>query len=128
MDDLYKEEILEESASPRNFSSLRVDGVTIKNPLCGDEISLSLTLSGEGVVTDVVFSGHMCALAKASASFFTEYSKGKSLEKLICLEDEDFWDIAHSPKNLMRKNCIFLIKEGYNLYAKTKKHYNTKRG
>jgi NifU-like protein involved in Fe-S cluster formation len=127
MDDLYREEILEESRSPRNFSSEKVFGITVKNPACGDDLSLSLEIGDDGLIKQVLFSGNMCALAKASASFLTEYSKGKSIEHIISLKEEDFWGIVHSPRNLMRKNCIFLIKEGYNLYARTKTDYNTKR-
>jgi NifU-like protein involved in Fe-S cluster formation len=126
MDDLYKEEILEASLHPRNFTENKIKGCFIKNPLCGDEIFLEINLSPQNSVMSVSFGGSMCALSKASASFFTEYSKGKKMDDLLRLSEDDFWEIVHMPKNLMRKNCIFLIKEAYTLYARTQKPYNTK--
>jgi nitrogen fixation protein NifU and related proteins len=127
MDDLYKEEILEHSKSPRNFTEQNIEGgVSVKNPLCGDEITLGLTLDSFGVIETVSFGGSCCALSRAAGSFFTEYSKGKKVDDLLTLSEDDFWDIVSIPKNLMRKNCVFLIKEAYTLYARTQKSYNTK--
>lgn len=127
MDDLYKEEIIEHSKSPRNFTEEKIEGgVCVKNPLCGDEITLTLGLTSSGAIENVSFGGSSCALSRASASFFTEYSKGKKIDDILTLSEDDFWNIVSIPKNLMRKNCVFLIKEAYNLYARTQKSYNTK--
>ena len=78
--DLYQEMILEHSRSPRNKRVIespdhRADG---HNPLCGDEVTVFVTLDGD-VVSDVSFEGHGCAISTASASLLTEILRGKTV-------------------------------------------------
>ena len=80
--DLYQEVILDHNKRPRNFGALEgashsADG---HNPLCGDQLSISLVVEG-GAVQDVRFEGSGCAISTASASLMTEAVKGKSLEE-----------------------------------------------
>jgi nitrogen fixation NifU-like protein len=74
--DLYPEAILEHARKPLNFRQLeganrRAAGV---NPLCGDEITVSLKLAGE-VIEEIGFQGAGCAISLASASMMTEAVK-----------------------------------------------------
>lgn len=76
--DLYRDVILDHNRRPRNFGSLedanaRADG---HNPLCGDQLTISLRLAGDRV-EDVRFEGKGCAISTASASLMTEAIKGK---------------------------------------------------
>jgi nitrogen fixation NifU-like protein len=48
-----------------------------RNPLCGDQLTVWLKLSGDRV-SDVSFEGSGCAISKASASLMTTAVKGKS--------------------------------------------------
>jgi nitrogen fixation NifU-like protein len=78
--DLYQEMILEHSRSPRNRRALpgaehRAVG---HNPLCGDQITVYVTLDGDRIA-DASFEGHGCAISTASASILTEIVKGKTL-------------------------------------------------
>jgi len=80
--DLYQEVIIDHSKRPRNFGALasanrRADG---HNPLCGDSVTVYLTVAG-GVVADVHFEGHGCAISMASASLMTESLKGMSVDE-----------------------------------------------
>jgi nitrogen fixation NifU-like protein len=80
LNDLYQEVILDHNKRPRNFRvietpSHRAEGF---NPLCGDQLSLSLRIDGE-TITDVAFQGSGCAISKASASLMTDAIKGKSI-------------------------------------------------
>jgi nitrogen fixation NifU-like protein len=86
--DLYQEVILDHNRRPRNFraidpASARQEGY---NPLCGDRLTLYLTLDN-GVVTDAAFEGSGCAISKASASLMTEAIKGKTLDAVRALFD-----------------------------------------
>jgi nitrogen fixation NifU-like protein len=70
---------LDHNRKPRNFGALpeanrEADG---KNPLCGDEVHVALVLQGD-TITDVRFTGHGCAISKASASLMTAAVKGKT--------------------------------------------------
>ena len=76
--DLYQEVILDHTRKPRNFGNLedathRAEG---HNPLCGDQVAVSLRLQGD-VVQDIRFQGKGCAIATASASMMTEFLKGR---------------------------------------------------
>ena len=79
VDDLYQDVVLDHSRRPRNFKAIEDADRTQEgfNPLCGDRITVYMTLDGE-VISDVSFEGSGCAISKASASMMTESIKGKS--------------------------------------------------
>jgi len=83
--ELYQTTILDHNRNPRNFG--RVEGADCeadgRNPLCGDELHLSLRLSEAGEVEDVRFEGQGCAISKASASLMTEAVKGHKASEAI---------------------------------------------
>jgi nitrogen fixation NifU-like protein len=80
LSDLYQEVILDHNRRPHNFRV--IDNASAKqegyNPLCGDRLTLYLTLDGE-VIKDVAFQGSGCAISKASASLMTDALKGKTV-------------------------------------------------
>jgi nitrogen fixation NifU-like protein len=82
LDELYRDVILDHYTHPRNkgvadpADAVR-DGA---NPLCGDEIRVSLRVR-DGVVEDVRFDGRGCSISQASASMMTELVKGKRVEE-----------------------------------------------
>jgi nitrogen fixation NifU-like protein len=78
--DLYQQVILDHNRKPRNFRTLAnlsraAEGY---NPLCGDRLTVELTLEGE-VIRDIGFQGSGCAISKASASMMTVDLKGKTV-------------------------------------------------
>lgn len=87
---MYQTLIIEHDRSPRNYK--RLDAPTHhaegRNPLCGDEVSLDLTLDANGVITDVGFQGHGCAVSKASSSMMTTAIKGKTVPEALALFDQ----------------------------------------
>lgn len=86
VDDLYREVILDHFKSPRNQGKLHSPSVSNQgaNPLCGDEIEISALLS-KGVIEDLKFEGHGCAISQASASMMTEVVKGKTIEEALAI-------------------------------------------
>lgn len=81
---LYQEMILDHYRRPRNKGMLEhADAaVEMKNPLCGDEITLQVAFDGGGGVGDVRFSGRGCAISQASASMMTQLVKGKGADEI----------------------------------------------
>ena len=82
--ELYQSLILDHNKRPRNFrepeqANRRAEG---KNPLCGDEITVYLTVDEDDVVQDVAFQGTGCAISTASASLMTEAIKGKRCDEV----------------------------------------------
>ena len=80
LDDLYQEVIMDHNRRPRNYrkpdeANREVEGF---NPLCGDQLTLYLTVEGD-IITDVGFQAVGCAISKASASMMTESVKGLSI-------------------------------------------------
>lgn len=98
LNDLYQEVILDHNRRPHNFrvidnASARQEGY---NPLCGDRLTLFLTLDGE-VITDAAFQGSGCAISKASASLMTDAVKGKTITEARALFDQFHEMITSDP-------------------------------
>jgi nitrogen fixation protein NifU and related proteins len=83
---LYQEMILDHYRRPRNKGVLENPdaSVQMKNPLCGDEITLQVVFGEEGV-SDVRFSGRGCSISQASASMMTQLVKGKTAAEIDAL-------------------------------------------
>ena len=83
LEDLYREIILDHYRSPRNRGELesppavRVEGF---NPLCGDEIVVTLSVE-DGVVADIKIAGTGCSISQSSASLMSAAVKGKTVEE-----------------------------------------------
>lgn len=86
LDDLYQSVVLDHGRRPRNFGKLAEPSHHAEgfNPLCGDQLTLYLTIEG-GQVADVRFEGSGCAISMASASLMTEQLKGKSADEIEAL-------------------------------------------
>jgi len=88
MSDLYQEVIIDHAHAPRNRGCCAepTHRQTGHNPLCGDQLDLTLVVRDD-VVIDVQFMGEGCAISLASASLMTEAIKGKSLVEVQPLFD-----------------------------------------
>ena len=80
LDDLYRELILDHYKQPRNNVTLHAANCAAdgSNPLCGDQIQITLTLTDEKV-EQIGFTGSGCAISQASASMMTEFVQGQSV-------------------------------------------------
>lgn len=83
LEDLYREIILDHYRTPRNRGELEPPALFADghNPLCGDEIRISVAVS-DGVVSEVRFSGSGCSISQSSASMMTSAIKGKPVEQV----------------------------------------------
>jgi nitrogen fixation NifU-like protein len=84
LEDLYREIILDHYRSPRNRGELesppaqRVEGF---NPLCGDEIVVTLEVN-DSVVSDIKIAGSGCSISQSSASLMSAAVKGKPVAEV----------------------------------------------
>jgi len=84
LEDLYREIILDHYRSPRNRGELecppahRVEGF---NPLCGDEIVVTLEV-GDGIVSNIKIAGTGCSISQSSASLMSAAVKGKPVTEV----------------------------------------------
>ena len=94
-----------------------------KNPLCGDEMEISLVVK-DGIVKDMGYQCKSCVYCQASVSLLSQKIKNKNLEEIrkfinscedifentrVVLEKnwKDFIELLDS-KNLSRKECLLL--------------------
>ncbi len=82
--ELYQETILDHNRHPRNRG--RVEGSRAEgyNPLCGDQVEISLDAKS-GTIDQIGFEGQGCAISTASASLMTQAVKGKTVEEAEAL-------------------------------------------
>ena len=88
--ELYEEVILDHNRSPRNYGRRPAEcnrSAHGHNPLCGDQVEVSMTLRGDGVIEDIAFSGEGCAITTASASMMTQALKGRTGDEAKSLFD-----------------------------------------
>lgn len=79
LEDLYQDVILDHFKHPRHRGKIESPSAcySLLNPLCGDQIEMSLKLDGDSV-KQVAFSGHGCAISQAAASMLSECCEGKT--------------------------------------------------
>src|SRR5215210_2508702 len=92
---LYQELILDHYRRPRNKGTLENpdSSAEMKNPLCGDEITLQVSFAGDSV-GDLKFSGRGCSISQASASMMTQLVKGKNSGEIDALRKR-FRELMH---------------------------------
>ncbi len=92
---LYQEIILDHNRHPRNYGALEGPSHEAHghNPLCGDQLHLTLVVDDEGVIQDLRFEGKGCAISTASASMMTEHVKGRPAKDVEALLHE-FHEVA----------------------------------
>ena len=80
LDDVYQELLLDHYKAPRcKGVMLNPDRtVDLHNPLCGDQITLSVRLEGERL-SQIAFTGHGCSISQATASIMSELLTGKTV-------------------------------------------------
>jgi nitrogen fixation NifU-like protein len=109
-DQLYRELILDHYKNPRNHGLLESADASAEgqNPLCGDEVSVSVRLGEGGVIEDVGFEGRGCAISQAATSMLTDLVKGKTAEEVATMPKEELLDELGIPLTPVRLKCAIL--------------------
>ena len=86
-DSIYQEMILDHYQNSRNSHLLEnaTESIKVNNPLCGDEITMQIK-EEKGVISEIGYKAHGCAISVASTSMLSEYVKGKSKDELKKLD------------------------------------------
>ena len=89
LDDLYREVILDHFKSPRHRGKIEGADIEVEgaNPLCGDEITLTVRLDAGGRLADVQALAHGCSISQASASMMTEALTGRTIAEANAATD-----------------------------------------
>jgi nitrogen fixation NifU-like protein len=109
MDDIYTQNIIEHSKSPRHAGKL--DGATVtqeaNNPSCGDKLTLYLKIEN-GSVTDASFDGIGCAISTAASSMLLDSIIGKTLDDLKIMTPGDMYTMLGIEISPGRTQCALL--------------------
>src|SRR5919197_2843496 len=92
---MYREVILDHYKNPRGHGALDDADVSAEgmNPLCGDEVSISLAFAEDGdTIRDVRFEGRGCAISQAATSMLMEMVKGRKASDVAAMPKEDLPD------------------------------------
>jgi nitrogen fixation NifU-like protein len=110
MDDLYREQILEHYKRPHNWGELEDPDMQFEdnNPLCGDELKVTIAVDDERRVKDLRFSGHGCAISQASASLASDEVKGMSVDELLRLDKDFILELLGIELSATRLKCGLL--------------------
>lgn len=117
MDDIYRENILDNYKNPRNFGRLKnpTASFSLYNSACGDKITIDLKIQpkadqplDEKIIEDIRFTGEGCAISMASASMLTEKVMGKNIHKIKKLNTQDILDMLGVTLTPTRLKCALL--------------------
>ena len=79
------------------------------NPLCGDEVAITVAFADDGeTIDDVKFSGRGCAISQAATSMLTDLVKGRSATEVATLPKEDLLAEVGVPLTPVRLKCAIL--------------------
>ncbi len=80
LENLYRQVIMDHYKNPRNKGLKGYPHIHLKNPSCGDDITIEADIA-DGKVKEVRHEGKGCSICCSSASVLTEVVKGKSVEE-----------------------------------------------
>jgi nitrogen fixation NifU-like protein len=110
-DELYRELILDHYKNPRHHGRIEDADAFAEgqNPLCGDEVSISLRFGADGdTIDDVAFEGRGCAISQAATSMLTEMVKGRRASEVATMPKEELLDEVGIPLTPVRLKCAIL--------------------
>lgn len=107
--DIYTETILDHFQNPHHAGALSHPTIKIAedNPLCGDKISLELTIKN-GVIKDIGFVGAGCAISQAAMSLLADEIQGKKISNLKKLTSAKMYNLLRVPISPGRVKCALL--------------------
>jgi nitrogen fixation NifU-like protein len=108
---MYREVILDHYKNPRGQGALDNADVSAEgmNPLCGDEVAISLAFDDDGdTIRDVRFEGRGCAISQAATSMLMEMVKGRKASEVAEMPKEELLDEVGIPLTPVRLKCAIL--------------------
>jgi nitrogen fixation protein NifU and related proteins len=108
---MYREVILDHYKNPRGHGALDNADVSAEgmNPLCGDEVAISLAFDDDGdTIRDVRFEGRGCAISQAATSMLMEMVKGRKASEVAEMPKEELLDEVGIPLTPVRLKCAIL--------------------
>jgi len=107
---MYREVILDHYKTPRNHGILDPNDAVAEgqNPLCGDEVTVSVRFRDGDIIESVGFEGRGCAISQAATSMLTDLVKGRSAQEIAVMQKEELLDEIGIPLSPVRLKCALL--------------------
>ncbi|MEI7760111.1 MAG: SUF system NifU family Fe-S cluster assembly protein [Thermoleophilia bacterium] len=107
---MYREVILDHYKMPRNHGILDPNDAVAEgqNPLCGDEVTVSVRFGDGDIIESVGFEGRGCAISQAATSMLTDLVKGRSAQEIAAMRKEELLDEIGIPLSPVRLKCALL--------------------
>ena len=122
--DMYQENIIDHAKNPRYWGLLDPHDhhASDENPLCGDQLEVTLRVDENNKVVGIGWAGHGCAISQATASMLGEEIIGKNLDEVTAMQKDDVMELVGIPLSMSRVKCAMLSlkvlkKAAYNLEA-----------
>jgi nitrogen fixation NifU-like protein len=110
-EDMYREVILDHYKHPHNHGTIEEPDAYAEgqNPLCGDEVSISMRFAADGeTIEDVRFDGRGCAISQAATSMLTDIVKGRKAKDVAELPKEELLEEIGIQLTPIRLKCALL--------------------
>ena len=111
LESLYREVILDHYKNPRGHGAMESPDASAEglNPLCGDEVTISVALGEDGeTIDDVKFSGRGCAISQAATSMLMEMVGGRTATEVASLDKDELLAEIGVPLSPIRLKCAML--------------------
>lgn len=107
---MYREVILDHYKAPRNHGLLDPHDAIAEgqNPLCGDEVTVSVRFGADDVIERVGFEGRGCAISQAATSMLTDLVAGRTAQDIATMPKEELLDEIGIPLTPVRLKCALL--------------------
>ena len=105
--DIYRQLIMDNYKYPKNIGKLNTFNIENKstNMSCGDEIELFLKIENN-IVREISYLPKGCAMSVASMSILSDKVKGKDIDYLLSLEEEDYFELINIFPTISRLKCV----------------------
>jgi len=109
-DQLYRELILDHYKNPHNHGLLEPADAYAEgqNPLCGDELAVTVRFGEGDVIEQVGFDGRGCAISQAATSMLSDLIKGRTAEQVAAMPSQELLDELGIPLTPVRLKCAIL--------------------
>jgi nitrogen fixation NifU-like protein len=107
---LYREVILDHYKSPRHHGLLDPNDAIAEgqNPLCGDEVTVSVRFGEGDVIESVGFEGRGCAISQAATSMLTDLVIGRTVQDVALMSKDELLEEIGIPLTPVRLKCALL--------------------
>ena len=109
-DQLYREVILDHYRNPRSHGLIEQPDAIAEgqNPLCGDEVSVTVRFGEDDRIEQIGFEGRGCAISQAATSMLTEIVVGRTAQDVAAMPKEELLEEIGIPLTPVRLKCALL--------------------